>query len=296
MAGFAICGFRTAVWPQLVMLGLQLRVASGSRCSTPTIWWEPEKLEAQRAATRATPSAAWCLTGCEIVDGSDRTRPGPQSFAGAFPVFREIGYTPEGVFRQQLQQVELTAAGARHLCFHGDLFGLLFFGNVALPSSALIRRQFLEQIGAFDGFAADGRGDRILSSGRSVFTRRHCDVAPRPISSGAGGLDHGWAQRRGADRSRTPESRSASTRRPLRAADRKALSRGAPPSAASARLRALEREGRCVDASGATASAALRVTARPSWRGVWVASLLPPAALDGMHRGKRFLRRSAGQP
>ena len=296
MAGFAICGFQTAASPQLVMLGLQLRVASGSRCSTPTICGSPRSSRSSVPPRGRRHRLRGVLPGCEIVDGSDRARPGPQSFAGAFPVFREIGHTPEGVFREQLQQVELTAAGARHLCFHGDLFGLLFLGNVALPSSALIRRQFLEQIGAFDG--------SLRMAEETEFFHRAAAYSPVVIVMSplvryrAAESDSITAGRNAAALTEIAlrSLNAASTRRPLRAADREALEAGRRHlllRLAYAHLSARD---------GVSTRAVLRRVRRlglPLGRrggALWVASLLPPAALDGMHRGKRLLRRTAGRP
>jgi glycosyltransferase involved in cell wall biosynthesis len=112
--------------------------------------WEPTKLEVQLTACRTVPDAAWCITGCETVDGAGRSRGGPQSFASVFPVFRDFGYDPDQLFATHLERFDVDAAGAHHVCYRGDLFGLLFLGNVGLPSSALIRRRLMEEIGPFN--------------------------------------------------------------------------------------------------------------------------------------------------
>jgi GT2 family glycosyltransferase len=112
--------------------------------------WEPSKLETQLALATGTPEIEWIVTGCVVVDTEGTPAAGAQSFEAAFPLFREFGIGAEAFFEQYLRRVEIDAGGARHVCFVGDFFRPLFYGNVALPSSALIRLSLLRSIGAFE--------------------------------------------------------------------------------------------------------------------------------------------------
>lgn len=112
--------------------------------------WEPAKLEVQLAALEATPEAGWSITGCVLVDGDDRPVPGTRGLESAVPVFRELGRSPRELFAQGLREVTLDGPGTRHTLFTGDVFGLLFYGNVVLPSAAMVRRDLFLQTGGFD--------------------------------------------------------------------------------------------------------------------------------------------------
>jgi GT2 family glycosyltransferase len=253
--------------------------------------WVPTKLEIQLTAHRAVPAAAWSVTGCELVDGTGERRPGPQSYAGTFPLFREFGYEPEGLFAHHLQRIEIEAAGGGHLAFHGDLFGLLFLGNVGLPSSALIRRQFFTDVGGFDPSlrvaeeteffhraAAAGSVIVIMSplvryrvaQGDSLTSSRHTvtltEAALRSLEA-------------------------ASTRRPMNAEYRRTWSAGRRSLLLRLAYAHLSvRDGAAVR----DALRRLRQSGLPLGRrgtALWAASLLPPPALGMLHRGKQLLRR-----
>lgn len=112
--------------------------------------WEPEKLEVQLAALRLHPEVDWSVTGCTVVDGEGDPTSGRQGFERVFPVFAELGRSPEEHFSDGLTLCTVAAAGGEHRVFAGDLYPLLFHGNVALPSSALFRRGLVERTGGFD--------------------------------------------------------------------------------------------------------------------------------------------------
>ncbi len=254
-------------------------------------WWEPAKLEVQMAAHRAIPAAAWSVTGCEIVDGSGGTRSGPQSFAGAFPIFGEVGCEPEQLFIKHLHPFSVTAAGGDHACFHGDLFGLLFLGNVALPSSALIRRAFFTHLGGFDA--------SLRLAEETEFFHRAAAYSPalvvmsRLVNYRTASNDSLTAGHN-VDRLTEIALRSldaAATRRPMHADYREALANGRrnlllrlayaqlserDGTAVRQTLRRLGESGVPIGRRGAA---------------MWAASLLPPTALGALHGGKRLLRR-----
>jgi len=260
--------------------------------------WEPTKLEVQMAACRAVPTARWSITGCEVIDAADQPRPGPQSFAAAFPLFHELGLDPERLFGQYLQRREVTAAGVRHVCFGGDLFGLLFLGNVGLPSSALIDRHLLRQVGGFDASLRMGEETEFFHRAAAdspviiVMSRlvRYRTAQGDSLTAAANAASLTEIALRSLD--------SASVRRPLQPADRQAWDAGRrrlllrlayaylsvrDGVAVRRTLRRLGESRLSLGRRGAT---------------LWVASLLPSSALGALHRGKRLLRhvRQRGTP
>jgi GT2 family glycosyltransferase len=254
-------------------------------------WWQPTKLEAQVAAHQSIPAAAWSITGCELVDDAGQPRKGLQSFAGTFPVFREVGCEPEELFAKHLQPFQFTTAGVRHAGFHGDLFGLLFFGNVALPSSALIRRSFLTRIGGFDS--------SLRMAEETEFFHRAAAYSPALV------LMEGLVCYRAAGGDSITAGRNAvrlteialqsldaaASRRPMHAGYRAALSAGRRNLLLRlAYVQLSERDGTAVRQT----LRRLAESGEPAGRrgaALWAASLLPPFALSALHRSKRLLRR-----
>lgn len=112
--------------------------------------WDPTKLEVQFAAHAAVPGAGWSITGCVLVDGAGRPVEGGRGLESAVPVFREHGLSPREWFARALREVAVGAAGERHAAFAGDAFGMLFHGNVVLPSAAMVRRDLFLRSGGFD--------------------------------------------------------------------------------------------------------------------------------------------------
>ncbi len=112
--------------------------------------WEVKKLEVQLAVVAAIPSARWCITGCEVIDGSGHRIPGQQGFERVFPVFNDLATTANEFFPQYLDERSVVVGEETHRVFAGDAFELLVHGNVALPSSALVHRSTFEATGGFD--------------------------------------------------------------------------------------------------------------------------------------------------
>ena len=108
--------------------------------------WAPEKLAMQLAAHRRHPDAAWSVSDCLAVGEGGLARRGARGFRRVFAFFRETGLDPARHFGAWLERAEQDGL----VTFAGDLFGLLFHGNVCLPSSALVRRDLYEQLGGFD--------------------------------------------------------------------------------------------------------------------------------------------------
>lgn len=112
--------------------------------------WEPTKLEVQLAALEATPDAGWSISECVLVDGEDRPVAGTKGLESAAPVFREHGKTSREWFARALRELRVESAGSLHTAFTGDAFGLLFHGNVVIPSAAVVRRDVFLETGGFD--------------------------------------------------------------------------------------------------------------------------------------------------
>jgi glycosyltransferase involved in cell wall biosynthesis len=112
--------------------------------------WERTKLEVQVALHEAHPELGWSFTNHVTTDGASHPLPGVQGFRRDFPAFTETGADPELFFGATLQRRELTAAGTRHVAFTGDAYELFFSGNVAFPSSVMLRRSLIDRAGWWD--------------------------------------------------------------------------------------------------------------------------------------------------
>lgn len=111
--------------------------------------WHPRKLEAQLAGLAASPTARWSVTGCDVIDTAGDLYPGPQGFAGVFPVFSAEGLPVHEFFARYLERFEIEAGGERFTAWRGDAYDALFLGNFGLPSSALVQADFFRSLGGF---------------------------------------------------------------------------------------------------------------------------------------------------
>jgi glycosyltransferase involved in cell wall biosynthesis len=111
--------------------------------------WRPDKLEVQLSALRQHPQAGWSLSGCHVID-MNGALVDERGFERVFTVFRDLELSPAELLGRWLQPCSVTAGIAEHRLYSGDLFPLLFHGNVALPSSAAVRRALLQDTGGFD--------------------------------------------------------------------------------------------------------------------------------------------------
>ena len=112
--------------------------------------WERDKLALQVAAIRAAPEAAWSLTDLLVVDGEGRPRGDPPWSPLVFGCLREMGTTARDLFARQLERREVEWKADRVEVFTGDLYPLLFHGNLGLPSSLMVRRDVFQETGGFD--------------------------------------------------------------------------------------------------------------------------------------------------
>jgi glycosyltransferase involved in cell wall biosynthesis len=255
--------------------------------------WESTKLEVQMAAHGEVPSAEWSITGCELVDGSGHSWPGPQSFVATFPMFRDFHYDPEHLFAQYLHRFEITAAGTRQVCFDGDLFGLLFLGNVGLPSSLLARRRFLRRIGSFDASLRMAEETEFFhraaaySAGIVVMSRlvRYRMAQGDSLTAGANAAMLTEIALKSLD--------AAAARRPMSETHRQARAAGQRRLLLRLAYTHLSRRDGVAARVALRRMAALGLPLGRRGTALWAASLLPAPALGALHRGKRILQRAA---
>lgn len=112
--------------------------------------WEPRKLECQLALHREVPDLRWSVTDCLVVDAAGTPVPGRQGFKRVFVAATEHAGPPHELFERHLARHAIRTPAGEHLAYAGDFFELLFRGNLALPSTALVRRDAWERVGGFD--------------------------------------------------------------------------------------------------------------------------------------------------
>lgn len=251
--------------------------------------WHPTKLEVQLQVVSTT-GARWCVSGCGLVGPAGEGRVSSRlGFEEVFPVFAELARSPEEHFTHWLSSQDVRVGNREIQVFAGDAFGLLFEGNVILPSAVLAARELLDDVGAFD--------ESARAAEDTEYFHRVAARAPLAIV-----MDRLLDYRMGhpslvstskAEALIETALRSierAAALRPLTAAERRAAERGRRRllmKLAYARLTALDRAG---------ARESLR-TAWPERRfpldatALLLASYLPVPVLRGVHRAKRALRR-----
>ena len=250
--------------------------------------WDPIKLETQIALHAAHPEIGWSLTNHLTTDGESRLLPGPQGFVRDFPAFTETGLDPDAFFARFMQRSELLAGNRSHIVYTGDVFELLFDGNVAFPSCVMLHRRMMSQAGLFDEtfrYASDTEYfHRLAAMGQ-------LGIVMTPL----------FFWRRGqANTNVSSGNMTEIVQNALKSLDRAAALRGDLSPAAEVRYR----DGRrrllvrlaYIQLSNLDRLAARR-TLRQAWAagarispkalGIYGASLLPGAALRGLHRLKQ---------
>jgi glycosyltransferase involved in cell wall biosynthesis len=257
--------------------------------------WIPRKLEIQLAALDAAPQARWCASGCEVIGPGDAPVPGLQGFERVFAVFAAAGEAPVAHFGRWLARTETEVARQMHTCFHGDFFELLFHGNVVLPSSALLHRELFSEAGYFD---EDFRVAEETEFFHRVAARRPGVMVMSPLVgyrvTAAGSLTNPANTPRLMHNALSSLDRAAALRGRLSESERVAYEQGRRRllvALAYAELSLLQR----AEARDAL-SRAWRAGERKSPRSLalYAASLLPKAALRGLHRVKRDLTARRG--
>ena len=253
--------------------------------------WEPAKLEVQLALHARQPELGWPFTNHVTTDGESRPLPGIQGFRRDFPAFTETGADPDAYFGAALRRGDITAAGIQHTTYTGDAFDLLFSGNVAFPSSVMMRRDLVDRAGWLD------EGLRVAVD--TEYFHRLAAAAPVGIV-----MTPLFRWRRGQTETIVSSGNMMQlVRNALLSVDRAASLRGELP--ASTRARYLEGRRRLLlrlaymQLSNLDGPAA-RASVRSAWQAgapvsarsaaIFTASLLPAWALDGLHALKRRVR------
>jgi glycosyltransferase involved in cell wall biosynthesis len=254
--------------------------------------WEPKKLEVHLAVHRALPQVEWSISDSQVIDVKGRPLPPPQGFARSFPVFRDLGLDPERLFARAMTRTTVVAAGTSRSVYTGDAFELMFEGNFATPQCTVMQRRLCERVGAFD--------PTMLVAQDTEYFHRVAALSPvaiilEPLVKWRVGLDdHNTAPRNTVPIVRNAlisVDRAVALRRPATAAVEQAYRRGQRRlllRLAYAHLSMVERP-----LARQAVVAAWRAGAGPSPRSlaIFTASLLPGAALRGLHAVKRAWRR-----
>jgi glycosyltransferase involved in cell wall biosynthesis len=254
--------------------------------------WHPEKLELQRAAMDAT-QADWSITDFGIIDPDTKTIAANGGIARTFVTFSDGALMPAAHFAHWLRRSQVRAGTLSAEVFSGDAFGMLFLGNVALTSTSIVARELIERAGPFDEslrVAEDTEFFHRIAALANVaivmcpLTKYRVGHAALTRGDQIPYIEHTLCSVNSAALRRTPLS---SEERNAFRAGRKAL-----------RLRLAYSRLSSLDTAGA------RDAVRAAWReddvrsigslAIAVLSFLPPAALDGLHRGKKLLRAFSG--
>ncbi|HEY8105065.1 MAG TPA: glycosyltransferase [Gemmatimonadales bacterium] len=253
--------------------------------------WEPAKLEIQLALHAAHPEIGWSATNHFTTDRANQPLPGVQGFARDLPAFEAAGLGPDAFFALAMTRSEITAAGSRHVAYTGDAFELSFYGNFVYPSCAMLHRSVLDRAGLFD--------ESLRCAVDTEYFHRVGAHAPIGIV-----MTPLFRWRRGPGETIVSSANMEQlVRNALLSVDRAAQLRALSPRARTlyveSRRRLLLRLA-YVELSNLNRAAA-RHTIRRAWAegaqvtprglGIYGASLLPGAALRGLHQLKRRLGR-----
>ena len=110
--------------------------------------WNPRKLEIQVGAMVRNPEAGWSATNLVVVDPAGERLEGAPGLERAVPVFGDVGMSPPEWFASRLapSRYEVHAAPV----YVGDAFGLLLNGNFVFPSTLVLQRSLMKEVGLFD--------------------------------------------------------------------------------------------------------------------------------------------------
>lgn len=135
--------------------------------------WELTKLEVQIKVMEALPQTGWSITGCTVIDLEGRMAPGAQSWRRVFAAFQGGDIDPDQHFVNWLKKTTITVGSRKHSVYWGDAFGLLFLGNVVLPSSVLMHKELANRVGGFD--------EQFRLAEETEFFHRVAAVAPLAV-------------------------------------------------------------------------------------------------------------------
>ena len=250
--------------------------------------WHPAKLERQVALHRQVSGLAWSVTDCKVVGADLEPVAGVQGFKRVFVAAAEFAGPVEELFSRHLERVDVGASGCT--AFVGDFFELLFRGNLALPSTALIRRDAWHEVGGFDPSYAVAQDAEFF---HRLAARHRGGVLLDPLTRYR--LGHG-------PQASVPARSIEKLRNALRSAEvaaalRAPLSPSARDAFADGRRRLLRRLAWTHLANFQPADARDAIRAYRAAGGAWDAgtlawrglAMLPGPALRGLHAAKRTL-------
>jgi glycosyltransferase involved in cell wall biosynthesis len=271
-----------------------IRAATGdwiALCDSDDLW-DRDKLELQMAVLDNT-KTFWCISDFRLMDPSDRpVRPEKQGLSQAFPAL-QTGTTPDGHFARWLAWKQVIWNGSQFTVYQGDLFGMLFLGNIVLPTTAIVSRELIDRAGPFD---PEFRRAEDTEFFHRISAYAHGAVIMKPLASYRVGHP-----------SFITSDPAPFIEYSLRSLDQAAALRPSMTTAESAAYRE-GRKGlqqrlaytRLTAYDGAGARRALLEgwnkdrTVSPRDAAIMFASVLPTSALRGLHRAKRAVKRLVG--
>jgi GT2 family glycosyltransferase len=250
--------------------------------------WSADKLAVQMDAVERT-GAKWSVTDFSLIDPDGAAIGGGLSgFERSFPAVVESGQTAEEYLGEWLVRRNLKLGSAPIVTYTGDSFGMLFLGNVALPSTAVVARDVIERVGMFDESFRVAEETEFF---HRVASQAELTVVMQPLCKyrvGHASIIAGAQEP--LIRNAIQSLEQAVLLRPsLTAKERKALRKGRQrlhARLAYARLAAFDGKG----AREALAQNMEDQLFEPRSTAIFLASFLPAEALRGLHRSKRALR------
>ena len=256
--------------------------------------WHPRKLEIQIEAMARFPDAGWSATNLVVVDEDGTPVEGSPGLERAVPVFGDVGMSPGEWFGTRLDRSSVPSGNDNDApVYYGDAFGLLLNGNFVFPSTLMLRRTLMDEVGLFDpSFRRAGDNEY----GLRLAAAREGILVDKPLTE----------YRQGAsDQLTNPAHTHELTRSALRSLDRgrnlrEPLSEYERSSYHAGRRRVLLRQA-YEHLSNLDPAAARRTLSELEGReerlglkgtGLLAASLLPPAALQLLGSVKRKATRN----
>ena len=250
--------------------------------------WRPRKLEAQLAALDST-GAGWSVTDFGLIDPDGNPCSGiHKPFSQVFALFEDTNVTPAKHFGRWLEARTISIGSEQVSVYAGDAFGMLFEGNIALPSTSIVARKVIDKARGFD---------RTFRAEETEFFHRIAAYAPvvivmQPLVDyrvGHPSLIHGDEVPFIEDALRSLDL-AAKLRPTLTGTEQSAIREGRRrlrTRLAYARLSSLDRAGaREALYEGLDEGGELS----PRMTAIMLASLLPDAALRGLHWAKRAIK------
>jgi glycosyltransferase involved in cell wall biosynthesis len=250
--------------------------------------WMPNKLQLQLAAIEAI-GAAFSVTEFTLIDPEGSSvAGGDEGFRLSFPVFGETGVSPEQHLAKWLERRDLQLGSDSVRTYTGDSFGMLFLGNVIMPSTAIVARDVIVRAGFFDESFHVAEDTEYF---HRVAAHSPLTILMMPLSQHRVGHPSLVAEKSDKliENAMRSVARAAGLRPELTAREKAAVHEGTRMlrvRMAYARLAALDPRG----ARKALRVGTLNYIVSRRSIAILLVSLLPRAALRLLHRAKRLIR------